>query len=78
MAGVTAEQLKWVRRHIILAAALNFFVGDPGMGKTLAAILLIAELSRAGKKIAFVVCPRRWLLFLDVETAPIVVAGANT
>lgn len=33
MAGVTAEQLKWVRRHIILAAALNLFVGDPGDGK---------------------------------------------
>lgn len=51
MATVENKQLKWLKRHIILAAALNLFVGDPDVGKTLVAIFYIAELSRAGKKI---------------------------
>lgn len=51
MATVENKQLKWLKRHIILAAALNLLVGDPDVGKTLVAIFYIAELSRAGKKI---------------------------
>ena len=74
MATVANKQVKWLMRHIILAAALNLFVGDPDVGKTLVAIFYIAELSRAGKKI-IINC--REDDYSSMFKPRLVVAGAN-
>jgi hypothetical protein len=55
MSKVTATVLTWVVDHILLAGALNLFVGDPDIGKTLVAIYYITQLSKAGKK-SVVIC----------------------
>jgi DNA polymerase III delta prime subunit len=74
MATVENKQLKWLKRHIILAAALNLLVGDPDVGKTLVAIFYIAELSRSGKKI-IIIC--REDDYSSMWKPRLVVAGAN-
>ena len=51
MSAVTVAALVWAVDHVLLASALNLFVGDPDVGKTLAAIFYIAKLTRDGKKV---------------------------
>jgi hypothetical protein len=69
MSQVSATLLTWTVDHILLAGALNLFVGDPDIGKTLVAIHYIAKLSQDGKKsvvicreddYGFVWVPRLW------------------
>lgn len=55
MSKVAVTILTWVVDHILLAGALNLFVGDPDIGKTLVAIYYMAQLSKAGKK-SVVIC----------------------
>lgn len=55
MSKVAVTMLTWVVDHILLAGALNLFVGDPDIGKTLVAIYYIARLSSEGQK-SVVIC----------------------
>ena len=55
MSKVAVTVLTWVVDHILLAGALNLFVGDPDIGKTLVAIYYIARLSSEGRK-SVVIC----------------------
>jgi hypothetical protein len=55
MSKVAVTALNWAVDHVLLAGALNLFVGDPDIGKTLVAIFYIAKLSREGKK-SVVIC----------------------
>jgi AAA domain len=55
MSEIKAETLVWLERGVLLAAALNLFVGNPGIGKTLRAIVSIAIATKAGKKVV-VIC----------------------
>jgi AAA domain len=69
MSKVAVTVLAWAVDHILLAGALNLFVGDPDIGKTLVVIHYMAQLSQAGKKsvvicreddYGFVWVPRLW------------------
>lgn len=76
MSKVTITALVWVVDHILLADALNLFVGDPDIGKTLVAILYIAQLTQKKKKVV-VICredsyshvwrPRLWAAGADLD-----------
>lgn len=55
MSKVAVTVLSWVIDHILLAGALNLFVGDPDIGKTLVAIHYIAKLTNEGKPVV-VIC----------------------
>src|ERR1700733_1008815 len=50
MSKVAVTLVTWAVDHIFLAGALNLFVGDPDIGKTLVAIYYITQLSKVGKK----------------------------
>lgn len=55
MAKIAKEVITWAVDNVLLKGALNLFIGDPDIGKTLVAILYIAKLSRQGKK-TVVIC----------------------
>lgn len=74
MATVKYKKQNWLKRHILLRAALNLFVGDPDIGKTLVIIYYIAELSLAGKK-TVIIC--REDAYDSVWLPRLIVAGAN-
>ena len=52
MSKVAVTVLTWVVDHILLAGALNLFVGDPDIGKTLVAILLHCEVVARRQKVS--------------------------
>jgi hypothetical protein len=55
MSKVAREVITWAVENVLLKGALNLFIGDPDIGKTLVAILYIARLTRRGKK-TVVIC----------------------
>jgi len=55
MANIAKEVITWAVDNVLLKGALNLFIGDPDIGKTLVAILYIARLTRQGKK-TVVIC----------------------
>ena len=76
MSNVAVTVLTWVIDHILLAGALNLFVGDPDVGKTLVAIHHIAKLTQEGKRVmvicreddyGFVWKPRLWAASSDLD-----------
>lgn len=76
MSKVAVTVLSWVIDHILLAGALNLFVGDPDVGKTLVAIHYIAKLTQEGKRVmvickeddyGFVWKPRLWAADADLD-----------
>lgn len=55
MSKIASEVITWAVENVLLKGALNLFIGDPDIGKTLVAILYIAKLTRQGKKVV-VIC----------------------
>lgn len=74
MSKITMNALVWAVDHVLLASALNLFVGDPDVGKSLIAIFYIAMLSRQGQK-TVVIC--REDSYSHVWVPRLIAAGAD-
>jgi hypothetical protein len=55
MSKIACEVITWAVENVLLKGALNLFIGDPDIGKTLVAIFYIARLTKQGKKVV-VIC----------------------
>jgi len=74
MTEVEYKSPKWVKRHVLMADALNMFVGLPDVGKSLMECCHMAELSRQGKK-TLLIC--REDAYDSVWKPRLIVARAN-
>jgi hypothetical protein len=74
MSKIARETITWAVENVLLKGALNLFIGDPDIGKTLVAILYIAKLTRQGKKVV-VIC--REDSYGHVWVPRLVTAGAD-